>query len=235
MTRSDWLAVAGIGLSILFGVPTVPFLLHGSPGLAFIALLLAAGVALLTIYLYWYSGLPPWTVLSHHAVLEIRDKDGKTATWRKTLKLRCNYGQLQHYRHRGFVCDGTAGSFRVDPNAKIIQQIHPANIIEVTVEFPGQVKRFGEVTTWLETDCTDTFLDNPEWLTLTVEEPVKSAMMEVLLPSSRPPVSAKAFYRYAGLEQELPDPQIANNRITWTRTRMLRPIPYGQYKLLWNW
>lgn len=236
MQRADWLAIAGFVLTIIFGLPSIAFFQQGNRSLGAVAIFLALLTAGLTLYIYRTITRPPWTVLSHHTRAEIRDRDGEIAVVRKTVRLSPNHPGLQHYTHRNISCDGSA-VFTVDSGVRVVTQTVEAGDYHLTVEFPSQLRRFHPVTTWLEATLTAAFTGNREAVILLVDQPIRTATLEILLPEHRPPQAGtvRAVYRYSGKDEKLPPPEVVGSGIVWTRTHRFRCLPFGEYEVSWRW
>ena len=160
MSRSDWLAIAGIALTLIFGIPSIRYFTQGNRALGGLSLFLTFVILALTVYFYWLSRLPPYTVISSHLKVEILNPAGNTARIRKTVVLRPNHHGLEHYAHRNISYDGTA-TFRVNPEVTLVEHHVAAGDHFIYVRFPHQLRRFSHVSTWLEADQTDTFTSSP--------------------------------------------------------------------------
>ena len=236
MSRSDWIAVIGILIAIIFGIPSVPSFAAGNLALGFVSILLFLVILALTGFLFWFVALPPWTIISHHMRVELLDPDGKDAIARKTIRLRANHGGIQHYAHRNISCDGML-TFEVDSNVSAASHVVEAGDHRVTVAFPNQIGRFKTAATWIEFKLKDTFPADTEGVIVLVDQPIKSLTIEVIYPKDRLPHSGsvRVLYRYSGKEEELSPPEIVDRQVIWTRSRRFRAIPYGEYEISWRW
>jgi hypothetical protein len=234
MSRSDWLAVLGIVLAVVFGIPTVRFFQQGDRALGALTLIVTLIAFCLSLYIVWESRLPAFTVVACHLRLEVYDQAGKTARLRKTVVIRPNHRGLDHYAHRNISADGTV-AFTTDPNVVLVDHKVSAGDHSVYVRFPHQLRPFTPVTTWIEVDCRDTFATAPEGVILLVDSPIKKGSIEITLPVVRPPRGSRAFYRASGKEEELPPPEIMGHQSTWSRSHRLFGLPYGEYEVTWDW
>lgn len=234
MTRADWLVLGGVLLFALSVASSVPTLARGSVLLGLIHLVVGLAILSLSIYAYKTLSYPPFTIISHHLLVEILDPLGADARIRKTITLRPNHSGLDHYAHRNISSDGTL-TFLVDPNVTMVSHQVVGGDHLVYVRFPYHLRRGQHYQTWLEALCKDAFTSNPEFATLLVDQPIKSATIEIVLPPQRPPQTVRAVYRYSGLERELPSPEVHENRIIWQRSTNFVGIPPGEYEVRWTW
>lgn len=233
MSRSDWLAILGIILTVIFGIPTIPLFAKGNIALGFLVLVLFLVTLALTLYHIWKSRLPPYTILCHHGRVDIQDDGGKTALYRKTLTLRPNHPGLEHYTHRNLSADGTLTDFRVNPEVLLENQGVRAGDYYVSIRFFNQLPRGRPVTTWLEATCRDCFTKQREGFIVFVDQPTRAAKVEVVLP--RKPYDVRAIFRYSGRDQELEAPAITGNSIVWERSQRFMNLPFGEYEVSWSW
>ena len=227
MSRGEWISVAGIGVGLFFALPKY------APEYLPVALVLV--ILSVIAYTFWMSGLPPYTVLSHHFNIEIVDPEGREARARKTVTLRPNHPGQDHYAHRDFTLDGSITDIRTDPGVKIVEQYKAAGDHTIYVKFPSHLRRFKPVETWIELDCVDTFTSPNEGAILTIDQPLKKATIEITLPAQKQPRNARAIKRYSGKDEELSAPKVMGQRISWSLSRRFRGLPYGQYEVSWDW
>lgn len=234
MSFVDWLAILGIILALVFGIPTIPLFASGNIALGSLALILALVVIGLTIYLWWLSTCSPYTIISYMMKVDILDTTGKNALVKKTITLRPNQRGLDHYTHRNISADGNV-TFAVDPGVTVARNQISGGDHHVEVRFPHQLHFFKHVTTWIQISCVDTFLNNTESAVLLVDMPIKSAIIDISFPAGRPPQNTKVIYRYSGMEKELPPPTVSGNQITWQYSRRPRSLPYGEHQVSCDW
>jgi hypothetical protein len=238
MSLADALAIAGLILTIIFGLPVIPLFAKGNAFLAAVAAILALISLSLTAIIYRLLSLPPWSIVVNHTRLEVLDHDGHTARVRKTMTIRANEGGLEHYTYRNISCDGAITEVRVDPNVRMERHERTAGDHFVTVRFPHQVGKYKTVTTWLEFDLTDAFTSERESFVLQVDQRTHNAEVEIVLPATRPPRAGSlvAAYRYSGREEELEPPEVVGAQIKWSRKPMrMRRLALGEYAISWSW
>ena len=234
MWRSEWTLVAGLTVTILLALVSVPVFLQGQQGFGLLALILALLLLAATNYLYRLAALPPYTILNTHTLIQILDP--VHARWRKTITLRANQEDLQHYVHRNLSADGIVHEdFRVDPEATLVHQHRLAGDYNLTVHFTKPLRRFSKIVTWIEADLEGTFEGTSEAVILLVDQPIKSATIEIVFPPQRLPIASRMIYRYSGREEELKGPRIDGNRIIWAYSVRFGSIRYGAYEARWDW
>ena len=239
MSRADWQFAVGVLLALIFGIPSIPLFAKGNTALGVLTLLLAIIILGLTVYFSSLLRLPPYTVLEHHSHIEVLDASGREARVRKTIVLRPNHRGQKYFTHRDISSDGTDITFTVDPAVAIVKQSKSAGDYHVTIEFPHLLRRMRAApATWLEMTCTGAFTKNLESVTLQVDQPLKRATIEIVLPHQRPPNldSVKLVYRYSGNEEEQAKPEVNGNRIRWERrAKWFRSLRFGEYEISWRW
>lgn len=237
MTRPDWIGIAGIILTLIFGIPSIPAFSQGNIALGAVILVLAAVMFGLTVYAYWLLTRSPYTVMTNDTRIEILDASGENTRLRKNITLVPNHSGHEHYTYRNFSCDGTIEDVRVDPAVTLIDRHVSAGDHFITVRFSHQLPRFRPISTWIEFDLKDCFTGNAESCITIIDQPTKAATIDVLFPDQRLPHagSVKAIYHYSGKDEELPRPSIAGSQITWKLSNRVRNLRYGEYEIMWNW
>lgn len=234
-SRSDWLGIIGIILTLVFGIPVLPYFAQGNFTLGTLSLILAiAFLAFTTAYFYKLFTLPQYTILCNRFALTISDPSGTVATLRKTVVLRPNHPGQEYYSHRNFSCDGNV-DFKVDPGVTLADQRTRGGDHTVQVRFPFQLKRFKSVTTWLEAELTNSFTSNTEAFVLLVDQPTKEVIVEIDFPATRLPNTIRATRRYSGKDEDLPTPELNGHQVTWKQVYKCRKFPYGEYEIWWRW
>jgi hypothetical protein len=236
VSRADWLAIVGIIISIALGIPSVPALAQGNLALGLVTLLFALIILGLTIYMYWSSQLPPYTIFCSRNNLTIHDPEGKSATLRQTITIRANHHGLEHYVYRNMSFDGSMSDIKVGPNVTLSYQGGAAGDHNFEVRFPRQLRRFERVTIWYEVTFADSFPSKSEAFVLQIDNPTKEAIIEIFLPKETPPRDVIAIYVGSGRRVELGDrPIVDSDQISWQRAYKVRHLPYGDYEFRWNW
>lgn len=237
MKRSDWLAIAGIIVTLAVGLPpTLALFSSGDAALAgLVAILLAVLLGLIGFWFY-RERQSNWTVKDHHVRLDVEDPGGRKATYRKTIQLEANRNGQDTYTHRNLSADGSV-KLRVDPKVDVLQEKQDGGDYHTTVKFPRQLSRGECVTTWLEVKCEDTFVTDSEAYILQVDQPIKAAKVVVNLPESRPVEDLHAIRRYSGKDETLETPILtSDNRIRWEYSPNCgTKMPYGDYEIRWWW
>ena len=236
MNWANMLAGIGVVLTLLIGVPsTVALLQGGNTGLGVLVLLLSLIVLAMLIGFGWYIGLPNWTVLHFSVRLVLHDDEGKSATFRKTLRLRPNKSGQQTYIHRNLSADGEITNFRVDDDVDMTTAVQQSADWRLPVVFKNQKRRWKECETWLAADFVDCFTKKRESFTLLVEPNTRDVELEVEFPTTSSPRDPMAIFRSSGMETELdPPPVINGTTLTWSITRRWRPLS-GEYEIFWEW
>lgn len=237
MSRPDAWAAAGVVLTLIFGIPSIPIFAQGNAALGAAAVVLAVVVLGLTVYNYTTVTRPPFTILSNLMDVQLNDDAGKLATVLKKKTIRPNHRGLNTYIHRNLSCDGSISGPTVDPDVIVIAHEKAAGDYFTTIRFPHQLARFESVETWIRFDLTDAFLNQNETAGLQVDEPTRSISICLHFNGQRQPdaTSLKAIYRSGGRDVELPKPQISNGHINWTFARRWGRLPPGEYEVMWRW
>jgi hypothetical protein len=236
VSRSDVLAIIGLVLTVVLGIPAIPLFAKGNAALGALSGLLALVCFALTISMFWWARLPPWTIMSHNLIIDIRDIAGKSTCARKTVKLRSNHPGNKWYIHRNISFDGNVSrDVKVGPDVSVVKLEPWAGDFNVTVEFPTTLRIFESRETWLELEFQNAFSPSRrESVALLVDQPIKAATIQINLPSGVSPIDARTIYRSSGREEEVDPPIAQGHQLTWTRRRW-RGLRSGEYEISWKW
>lgn len=238
MSRSDWLALVGLYLALLFGVPSLTITLADKTT-AVVSFFAVVGITLFAVgvLFLWQRRSSPWTIVRHEWTITINDVGGRTAVWKKRLLLRSNhlFNPQSVYRHREISLDGALGDLGVE-GAKIVSTGREAGDYFVEVEFPRAVGFWRRVDTSLSVGLIDCFLDDEESVSLIANLPIRSAAIQVIFPSQRLPSMHQAFYEDAGRRKEVIEGvQVGHRAISWECPAGLFGLKRGNYTIRWMW
>jgi hypothetical protein len=236
VSRSDVLAIVGLVLTVVFGIPAIPLFAKGNAALGALSSFLALACLVLTVGILWWARLPPWTIMSHNLSVDIRDAAGKSTCARKTIKLRSNHPGNKWYIHRNISFDGDASqNVKVGPDVSVVKVEPWAGDFNVTVEFPTTLRIFESRETWLEMEFRNAFAPSRrESVALLVDQPIKAATIQISLPDGVNPIDARTIYRSSGREEEVDPPISQGRQLTWMQSRW-RGLRYGEYEISWKW
>lgn len=235
MNKSEWLA----GASLVVGLISLTrSLTTGNITLLCISIVLLVAFVVLLTYIIWRLHLSPWTVIGRTFKVEIMDKEGEKAVWKKIHEIRANHRGNKHYEHRNISCNGSIEKFESDPETRIVDQTIEAGDYKVTVEFDHQIPRGGKIKTWLDIYLDKSYPQKNEFIIALVDKKTQYLEMEIRFPDDRKPKpdTVKMHYMTSGTEIELSPPQMVNdNVVTWSKHRKWRKLPSGEYRLNWHW
>lgn len=241
MERAELLTLVGIAIAVIMGIPTFAILCQRGEFTTAIVVLIF-GFIIIAGLVYYYSDLkrPDFTVIFSRRRLEILDSEGTRA--RNTLhqKLRANHSGLTEFIYRNISTDGEIKHFRTSigpPGSspgRSVNATRQAGDYVVRQKFPHRLRKWRSIETTLTYQLINSYLGNPEGTTLVVSYPIKTASVEIHLPSERPCGSAKVLRLTGSQEQEMGAPNISEDRctITWEH----RNLPWAsQYAIEWHW
>jgi hypothetical protein len=235
MTKTEAVSLAVGVLGLVLTIPgTVGFLSQGSRPLGFVTLVLAVALIAVGVVAYLREQRPPFSIRIYQLALDIKDRDGKEAVFRKTLTLQPNYPGLDVFHHRPFSNDGRRTTARVDPGVRIIDDRTEANEHYIVVQFVNPPRRGVPISTWIEHDFTDAFTGDSEAFGFRVAVPIQRVVVRITFIRPIDPQSAVLVLEAGGLQKTMALTKVELHSIEWEYVARFRRVPPGEYLIHWR-
>lgn len=224
----QWLSLLA---TLVFGLLSSPWGETWNPTLA----VLAGLCLVLFLGLLFVRQLPPWTVLFNASRVTIDDPSGASARFKKELTLRSNHRGQSRYLLRNMSYSGAVQPLGCKSRHKLTVRTDGGRD-HINIDFPHDVTPFSSIDHWCTFELNGSFTNREEFVALEIDQPTREILIEVDLPSSRPPQDVWAVHRYSGEERPLEDPELSETTIRWSAKRFgPRSLRYGEYWVYWRW
>lgn len=179
---------------------------------------------------------PSYEVLSFDAELELLDRKGKTAVYRKSQSVRFLRDDVVAYEDQAFGDGDIFASYQCSPG-KPVDFYQDGNLWRILISLretksKGQIERF-----IIERQINGAFVDESNYLQINIEHPTTKLTMSIIFPSDHPPRRITIIQRNKKRSQlldaqyltQLPDQRY---KATWAI-----PFPnlFEQYIVKWDW
>lgn len=234
MQKGEYIALCGILLGVIVGVPSLANILFSQSAaqVVFLSLLALVVLAGATILLWLYRS-SPWSVVRNETVVTIKDADGRSATLRKRILLRSNRSKQRTFRHRNISLDGVLGDVTSSHSIASVGKEGGEHFFEV--DFERDVGFLGKVETELVLPLSNCFCEAEENVVLQPDLPIKEAILRVEFPASRTAIMAEGYFETAGRRTLVESFHQGGRQIYWRYPSGFLGLKRGRYILHWRW
>lgn len=232
MNLDRLLALSGI----IVGLPGFFFLfLSANTVVSSIAVFFGFSLLAAAYLVFYFSGLPPYSVRNADVTLTLHDGHGKAATLSKEYEIRPNYRHLSIMTHRNIASDGE--TLNISWDDKPVSENDIKKILgeyEVTIKFPNTLKRWRNFKGKLSYSVQDSFLQDHEGIHWVADFPTKNAKIRIILPDDRPCKRSTSYKILGAQKVAFSEPHISKNGKS-IELEIKRPPIGSEYAIYWDW
>jgi hypothetical protein len=177
-----------------------------------------------------------YEVLEYEATLELLDKEGEKAQFRKREKVRYLQSQTIAYQDQAWADGEILLDYRCAPGVPV-DKYRPGQKTYILISL-REVKRRGDIDEFnIEWGMQNSFLRRSEQWETEVSHRTKNVKVQLMFPEKRPPIRVSMMDGISQRAQPLTEDaqvQLPDGRwlVSW---EMDRPRLYGRYVLKWDW
>jgi len=207
------------------------------PWLAYFALALAVIVLALAISSHLrVKPIGPWLVESYEAIVELADREGKTAYVKRKMRIHAQESYLDSFVHTDIWADGRLANIEVKPG-KITEQYQELGRTLVVQKFDRPFKRDEVAECEIADTMYDSFTRTSEYFNVSISKPTKKVSLRIIFPRDRLCKTFQVQNFQGGTSSWVEDQPIlqevdGRQELFWAKNK---PIYLTSYRVLWSW